>query len=137
MKLFQVNLNKNTFVLYWAENKKDIDIEKIYKSGVEGTKSNVELKPYTINEYQIKSAEDIFEIINPICNFSDSHRNMQEKYPFISSMYDPTDPGHTRGPSDYFVDQLFEIIEEHTEEEQAQIRKEIQFISMYSNVEIY
>lgn len=32
--------------------------------------------------------------------------NKSDKFPFLASMYDPTDKGHTRGDIDYFIEEI-------------------------------
>lgn len=35
-----------------------------------------------------------------------------KNFPFLVSMFDPTDPGHTEGVPQYFIEQINEKIEE-------------------------
>lgn len=51
----------------------------------------------------------------------------------LASMFDPSDPGHTRGDSDYFIDQLTEMIIERPED-RTEIMKEILIIARYIRI---
>jgi len=59
----------------------------------------------------------------------------KEKFSNLIAHYDPTDPDHTKGSSDYFI----ELLEEYqamaeTDEESEQLQKEIDYISKYEEV---
>lgn len=76
-------------------------------------------------------AEDVFKVLNSEeCLFL-SVRSNKENYPFLCSMYDPCDPGHTRGVTDYFVDSLTDMI---NEENKHEVMKEIKAIFAYDEV---
>lgn len=77
-------------------------------------------------------ATDVFKLMN--CNEETlflSVDTCSEKYPFLCSMYDPCDPGHTKGVTDYFIDSLTDMI---TEENKAEVMKEIKAIFPYESI---
>ncbi len=77
-------------------------------------------------------ATDVFKLMNSneetLFLSAEEHK---EKYPFLCSMYDPCDPGHTRGVSDYFIDQLTDMI---TLENKAEVMKEIRLVFQYGEI---
>jgi len=61
-----------------------------------------------------------------------------DRYPNLISMYDPSDPDHTVGDSDYFEDQLDEmLLEAETNVEKDSILREKQSLSSYDRVIIH
>ena len=65
-----------------------------------------------------------------------SHSSIKDKYPDLSKMYDPTDPMHTSGSSDIFIDFLFEILEDEPERKE-EILNQVKFVIQFEEIEIY
>lgn len=74
---------------------------------------------------------DVFNIMNPNEILVIHAEKDKDKYPFLCSMYDPCDPGHTEGVSDYFIDQLTDMI---TLENKEAIMKEIKKVVQYDEI---
>lgn len=75
-------------------------------------------------------ANDVFKLLN------NEHcivikMSQKDNFPFLCSMYDPCDPNHTRGDTDYFIDQLTDMI---TNENKVEVMKEIKYIFQYDEV---
>jgi hypothetical protein len=59
-------------------------------------------------------------------------------FPILCSMFDACDPGHTRGCSDYFEDQLLQMLENTSDiEKKALIEKELSILKTVSWVEVH
>ena len=70
--------------------------------------------------------------------YRNSARSIKTKWPVLFNMYDESDPEHTFGDSEFFIDTLNEFLEEaETEEEKVEIEKTIKFVSKYERIEIY
>jgi len=70
--------------------------------------------------------------------FRTSANSIKQTHPILFNMYDESDPGHTFGCSEYFIEQLEEMLEEaETEKDRETILKEIEFVSKYEDIEIY
>jgi len=70
--------------------------------------------------------------------YRNSAEAIKDTHPVLYRMYDSSDPEHTFGCSDYFIDQLEEFLEDsESEEEKEIILREIEFVSKYDEIEIY
>jgi len=70
--------------------------------------------------------------------FRTNAENIKDKYPILYHMYDPCDIEHTMGSSDYFLDQLEELLSEsESVEDIKEIEKTIEFVSSFEEIEIY
>jgi len=64
--------------------------------------------------------------------------SLKDNWPVLYNMYDASDPEHTFGSSDYFIDQMEELLEEaETEKDIQEIKKTISFLEKYDEIEIY
>lgn len=100
-------------------------------------KHEIYIDKHSMEDLTEVSVEDFSSVINCsdkilIDPYSTSDK---EKYPFLISMYDSSDPDHTRGSSDYFADQLAEMIIDNPENKAA-IMKEMLIIIKFDEVEI-
>jgi len=64
--------------------------------------------------------------------------SLKDSWPILYSMYDASDPEHTFGCSDYFIEQMEDFLNDaKTEEEIQEIKRTISFLEQYDEIEIY